>query len=44
MEAEWQAGARHLIAAMDKFKVSTKEKDEVIAFVGTLRSDIVEKQ
>jgi hemoglobin len=42
-EKEWDAGAKHLIAAMDKFKVQQREKDEVIAFVGTLKKDIVEK-
>ena len=42
-EAEWQAAAKHLIAAMDKFKVPAKEKDEVIAFVSKLKADIVEK-
>jgi hemoglobin len=42
-EKEWEAGAKHLIAALDKFKVGQKEKDEVIAFVNTLKKDIVEK-
>jgi hemoglobin len=42
-EAEWQAGAKHLVAALDKFKVPAKEKDDVIAFVSTLKADIVEK-
>ncbi len=42
-EKEWEAGANHLIAALDKFKVPQKEKDEVIAFVSTLKKEIVEK-
>lgn len=42
-EKEWEAGAKHLIAALDKFKVPQKEKDEVVAFVSTLKKEIVEK-
>jgi len=42
-EQEWDVAAKHLIAALDKFKVPGKEKDEVIAFVTTLKKDIVEK-
>lgn len=42
-EKEWEAGAKHLVGAMDKFKVPHKEKDEVLAFVATLKKDIVEK-
>jgi len=41
--AQWDAGATHLIASLDKFKVPEKEKGEVIAFVSTLKKDIVEK-
>lgn len=42
-EAEWDAGAKHLVATLDKFKVPEKEKGEVLAFVGTLKKDIVDK-
>ena len=42
-EAEWNAGANHLIAALDKYKVDEKSKAEVVAFVSTLKKDIVEK-
>jgi hemoglobin len=42
-EAEWDAGAGHLAAALDKFKVPKAEKDEVLAFVTSLKKDIVEK-
>jgi len=42
-EAEWNAGANHLAAALDKYKVDEKSKAEVIAFVSTLKKDIVEK-
>ena len=42
-EAEWNAAAKHLVASLDKFKVPEKEKGEVLAFVTTLKKDIVEK-
>jgi hemoglobin len=42
-EAEWDAAAKHLIAAMDKYKVPQAEKDELMAFVATQKKDIVEK-
>ncbi|HSE32002.1 MAG TPA: group 1 truncated hemoglobin [Pyrinomonadaceae bacterium] len=41
--AEWDAAAKHLVAALDKYKVPEKEKGEVLAFVTTLKKDIVEK-
>jgi len=41
--AEWDAAAKHLVASLDKFKVPEKEKGEVLAFVVTLKKDIVEK-
>jgi hemoglobin len=42
-EADWDAGVKHLTAAFDKAKVHAKEKGELLAFVGTLKKDIVEK-
>jgi len=42
-EAEWDAAAKHLAASLDKFKVAEKEKGEILAFVTTLKKDIVEK-
>src|ERR1044071_1636687 len=42
-EAQWDAAAKHLVASLDKFKVPEKEKGEVLAFVTTLKKDIVEK-
>jgi len=42
-EKEWEAGGKHLLASLDKFKAPQKEKDEVMAFVATLKKDIVEK-
>ena len=42
-EAQWDAGVGHLTDSLDKFKVPKKEKGEVLAFVASLRKDIVEK-
>jgi hemoglobin len=42
-EAEWNAAAKHLAASLDKFKVDEKSKGDVLAFVTTLKKDIVEK-
>jgi hemoglobin len=42
-EAEWDAAAKHLVASIDKFKVPEKEKGELLAFVVSLKKDIVEK-
>ena len=43
-EAQWDTGAKHLVASLDKFKVPEKEKGEILAFVTSLKKDIVEKQ
>jgi hemoglobin len=43
-KAEWDASVKHLTATLDKFKVPAKEKGEVLAAVGTLEKDIVEKK
>jgi hemoglobin len=40
---DWDAGVKHLVATLDKFKVPKKEKDEVLAAVSGLKADIVEK-
>ena len=42
-EADWDAAAKHLAASIDKFKVPAKEKGELLAFVTSLKKDIVEK-
>ena len=42
-EADWDAAAKHLAASLDKFKVPEKEKGELLAFVTSLKKDIVEK-
>ena len=41
--ADWDASAKHLVESLDKFKVGKQEKDDVMAFVGTLKKDIVDK-
>src|ERR1041385_8627580 len=43
-EDDWNAAAKHLVESLDKFKVPEKEKGEVLAFVTTLKKDIVEKK
>jgi len=40
---DWDAAANHLVESLDKFKVPQAEKDELLAFVGTLKKDIVDK-
>lgn len=42
-EADWDVAAKHLVAALDRYKVPQPEKDELMAFVGTQKKDIVEK-
>ena len=41
--SDWDAAANHLAETLDKFKVPKAEKDELLAFVGTLKKDIVDK-
>ena len=43
-EAEWDAAAKHLVASLDKFKVGEQEKKDLLAFVTSLKGDIVEKK
>ena len=40
---DWDAAAKHLVESLDKFNVPKAEKDDLLAFVATLRKDIVEK-
>src|ERR1051325_3377321 len=42
-EADWDASVKALTATLDKFKVPEKEKGEVLAAVGPLKAQIVEK-
>ena len=41
--ADWDAAANHLVESLDHFKVPKPEKDELLAFVATLKKDIVDK-
>ena len=43
-EAEWDAAAKHLVASLDKFKVPEPEKKDLLAFVTSLKGDIVENK
>jgi hemoglobin len=43
-EAEWDGAAKHLVATLDKFKVPEPEQKELLAFVTSLKADIVEKK
>ncbi len=43
-EADWTTSVNHLVATFDKFKVPKAEKDEVLALLTTLKTDIVEKK
>lgn len=43
-ETEWDAAAKHLVASLDKFKVPEPEKKDLLAFVTSLKADIVEKK
>jgi len=40
---DWDASAKHLVESLDRFKVPQAEKDELMAFVATLKKDIVDK-
>jgi hemoglobin len=43
-DAEWDAAAKHLVASLDKFKVGEQEKKDLLAFVTSLKADIVDKK
>ncbi|HEV7893711.1 MAG TPA: group 1 truncated hemoglobin [Pyrinomonadaceae bacterium] len=43
-DAEWDAAAKHLVATLDKFKVGDDEKKDLLAFVSSLKADIVDKK
>ncbi|HEV8308277.1 MAG TPA: group 1 truncated hemoglobin [Methylomirabilota bacterium] len=42
-ERDWTIAVNHLVATLEKFKVPEKEKGEVLALLGTLKTDIVER-
>ena len=39
---DWAAFEKHLTAALEKFNVPERERNEVIAFIASLETDIVE--
>ena len=41
-EADWMASFGHVNATLDAFKVPQTERREVVAFVQSLKTDIVE--
>jgi truncated hemoglobin YjbI len=41
-ESEWEAFMRHAAATLDHFDVPSREKDEVLAFFASLKTEIVE--
>ena len=40
---EWKTNMRYMAEALDKFKIPEKEKEEVLALVENMKSEIVEK-
>jgi hemoglobin len=42
-ERDWDVSVRHLTGTFDKFAVPAKEREEVLAALGGLKKDIVEK-
>lgn len=42
-QSDWDLSVQHLVAALDKFKVPQKEKDDLLAIASSLKPDIVEK-
>ena len=40
---DWEASAKHLIETLGKFKVPQAEKDDLLAFVSSLKKDVVDK-
>lgn len=42
-EKDWEVSVKHLVATLDKFKVPSKEKDEVLGAISALKKDIIEK-
>jgi hemoglobin len=43
-EGDWQAAVNHLVAALDKFHVPAREKNELLNAVSNLKGDIVAKK
>jgi hemoglobin len=43
-ESDWEVAMKHLVATLDKLKVARPERDEVLAAIGGLKTDIVDKR
>jgi hemoglobin len=43
-DADFDAVAEDLVASLDKFKVVPRDKEELLAMLGRMRGDIVEKK
>jgi hemoglobin len=41
--ADWDLAVKYLVETLDKFQVPDREKGELLAAVGALKADIVEK-
>src|SRR5215203_2704406 len=41
-DSDWEAFMRHAAATLDHFLVASPDKDEVLAFFGSLKTEIVE--
>ncbi len=42
-KADWDASVIHLKATLAKFKVPAKEQKDVLGFIGSLKSQVVDK-
>jgi hemoglobin len=42
-EKDWEVSVKDLVATLDKFNVQGKDREDVLAAVGALKKDIVEK-
>jgi len=42
-ESDWEVFMQHAAATLDRFSVPAQEKDEVLAFLSSLKSDVVER-
>jgi hemoglobin len=43
-ESDWEVAMKHLAATLDKLRVAKPERDDVLAAIGGLKGDIVDKR
>ncbi len=43
-ESDWDISVKHLMATLDKFKVPEREREEFLAIVAGLKSDVVDEK